>query len=283
MFENPENAAELYYALTDDKCSPDEIQIITITTIISGKLKNDLAFVVRDRAMVLGEHMSTSIKNMPTRLLIYVGQLYEKWIKMDKEGKREKRLYGSKVLEIPTPEFVIFYNGTANKPDKEIIKLSTAFKKPVDNRLGSLELEVPVYNINQGKNTELFNKCEKLKHYSEYIAKVREFQAVYKDYSQAVKEATNYCIDNGILADFLREHGGKLMSILTMEYDEEMIINIRVEEAIEEAVEEAVEEKMEEVAKKMLKRDTPVEIVAEDTGLAIETIQKLQAELEDCN
>ena len=64
LFDNPENAAELYSALKGVSCSPDEIQIITITTIISGKLKNDLAFVVRDRAMVLGEHMSSPYDNV---------------------------------------------------------------------------------------------------------------------------------------------------------------------------------------------------------------------------
>ena len=42
LFDNPENAAELFSALKDVPCRPDEIQIITITTIISGKLKNDI-------------------------------------------------------------------------------------------------------------------------------------------------------------------------------------------------------------------------------------------------
>ena len=78
VFENPENAAELYTALKDEECSPDDIQIITITTIVSGRLKNDLAFVVRGRAMVLAEHMSSPYANMPVRFLMYLGQLYEK-------------------------------------------------------------------------------------------------------------------------------------------------------------------------------------------------------------
>jgi len=56
LFEIPENAAELYSALKNVECSPNDIQIITITTTISGKMKNDLAFVVRGKAMVVGEH-----------------------------------------------------------------------------------------------------------------------------------------------------------------------------------------------------------------------------------
>jgi len=82
FFENPENAAELYSAIEGTPCSPEEIEIITIMAIISGKLKNDLAFVVRNRIMVVGEHMSSPCTNMPVRFLMYVGQLIEKWIKM---------------------------------------------------------------------------------------------------------------------------------------------------------------------------------------------------------
>ena len=145
----------MYYALSEEKCAADEIQIITITTTISGELKNDLAFVVRDKVMVVGEHMSGSYDNMPVRLLMYIGILYEKWIKMKGE---EKFIYGSKPYKIPTPAFVVFYNGTAPRPEKEILSLSSAFENESDKNLGFLELKVPVYNINKGMNEELFKK-----------------------------------------------------------------------------------------------------------------------------
>ena len=77
LFAINENTAELYYALTGTKCSPDEVQIITITTIVSGKLKNDLAFIVRGKVMVISEHMSSPFSNMPVRFLMYTGVLYE--------------------------------------------------------------------------------------------------------------------------------------------------------------------------------------------------------------
>ena len=82
LFEKPENAAELYYALTGIKCDPKEIQIITISTIISGTIKNDLAFIAYGKALIVIEHQSTPNKNMPIRILMYIGQLYEKWFKM---------------------------------------------------------------------------------------------------------------------------------------------------------------------------------------------------------
>ena len=135
LFDNTERAAELYYALTGEKVSPDEIKIITITTIVSGSLKNDLAFVVRGRVLVVSEHMASPCDNMPVRFIMYVGQLYEKWIKMRDE---EKFLYQSKLYKIPTAAFVVFYNGTTKRPEKEILKLSEAFETPLPSGMGSL-------------------------------------------------------------------------------------------------------------------------------------------------
>jgi len=187
LFENPEHAAELYYALTGVECSVDEILIITITTTISGRLKNDLAFVVKDKAIVVGEHQSTTSANMPVRFLMYIGLLYEKWIKMQGE---EEFLYSTKLLKLPTPEFVVFYNGTTKRPDKDILRLSSAFIKMGDGALGSLELEVPVFNINKGMNIELLDKSETLRQYSDFVAKLREFREVYKNADESARKTT---------------------------------------------------------------------------------------------
>ena len=261
LFENPENAAELYYALTGIKCDPDEIRIITITTAISGKLKNDLAFVARGRAMVLSEHQSTPNANMPVRFLMYTAQLYEKWFKLMGE---EKLVYGSSLYKIPTPEFVVFYNGITEKPEKEVLRLSTAFKETPDNDLGFLELTVPVYNINKGRNLTLFEKSEKLKQYAEFVAKLREYQKSNDDYSQAVKKTVNYCIENGILVEFLKEHGGIIVSVLFAEYDIEIAKRVHVEEFAEEQ------------ALKMLQDGIPIEQISRYTKLPIDTIEQLR-------
>ena len=265
LFEIPENAAELYSALKGIEHSPDEIQIITITTTISCKLKNDLAFVCRGIAMVLGEHMSSPYANMPVRFLMYLGQLYEKWIKMKGE---EKFLYGSKLYRIPTPEFVVFYNGTTSRPEREILSLSSAFEATVDKDFGELKLTIPVYNINKGMNDELFMKSPKLKQYAEFIAKVRELNKLYDDYAQAVREATNYCIANDILSDFLREQGGKIVSILSAEFDLDVAKRVWGEES--------KEEKAFEIARNLLKMNLSLEQIVAATGLTREEAESLR-------
>jgi len=264
LFENKENAAELYYALTGIECTPDEIEIITLTNTISGKLKNDLAFVVRGKAIVVGEHQSTPSKNMPTRILMYLGQLVEKWIR---NNEQERFLYHKNLYKIPTPEFVVFYNGLDKRPEKEILKLSDAFEYKQDRNLGYLELEVPVYNINKGMNTELFSKGEKLRQYSEFIAKLREFQDVYDSFNKAVEEAVRYCIGNGILVEFLRENGGNIVSILAT-YDEEVAKRVYGEELVED------------IAVRLLKMGLSNEQVSQATKLDLKEIEELSLSLE---
>ena len=265
LFDNPERAAELYYALTGVKCNPDEIQIITITTTISGRLKNDLAFVVANRAIICGEHQSTTSENMPVRFLMYIGLLYEKWIKMQGE---EEFLYSTKLLPLPTPEFVVFYNGITKRPDKETLYLSSAFKTGSrdDKALGSLELEVPVYNINKGINENLFEKSETLRQYSEFIAKFHDNKKTF-DLDRAVKETIEYCVKNDILVEFLREHGGKIVSILSAEYNEEAARRVHEREL------------REDIAIIMLKKKIDIDIIAECTGIPREKLLEMQREL----
>ena len=190
-----------------------------------------MAFVVKDKAIVVGEHQSTTSANMPVRFLMYIGLLYEKWIKMQGE---EEFLYSTKLLKLPTPEFVVFYNGTTKRPDKDILRLSSAFIKMGDGALGSLELEVPVFNINKGMNIELLDKSETLRQYSEFVAKLREFRRVYKNADESARETIEYCINNGILVEFLREHGGRIVSILSAEYNEEVAKHVYGQELLEE-------------------------------------------------
>ena len=197
---------------------------------------------------------------------MYLGQLYEKWIKWKGE---EKFIYGSTLYKIPTPEFVVLYNGTANKPEKETLKLSDAFKAPVDEDLRFLQLKVPVYNINVGMNEGLFRSSGKLRQYSEFIAKVRELNKLYDDYTQAVKEAVNHCIANDILAEFLREQGGKVVSILTVEFDLDTAKRVYAEEQIED--------KLIEIAKNMIADGEPNEKIVRYTRLTLEEIEGLRS------
>ena len=65
---------------------------------------------------------------------------------------------------IPTPQYYVFYNGNEKRPEREILKLSDAFKVPVGE--GCFEWTATVLNINYGCNKELMEKCDVVYEYA---------------------------------------------------------------------------------------------------------------------
>jgi len=67
------------------------------------------------------------------------------------------------------------------------------------------------------------------------------------------------------------------VSILTATYDEDVAKRVWQEEAREEGVEEGMLKGQINFAKKMIKRNRPIEEIAEDTGLTHDEILRLIA------
>ena len=113
--------------------------------------------------MNLYEHQSSYNPNMPLRGLIYFAQLYNIYTE-----KRKLNLFSSTLQKIPTPQFVVFYNGLKKEPDRKVLKLSDAFM----NSGGCLECSAIMLNINYGNNRELMEKCRRLEEYAIFIEMV---------------------------------------------------------------------------------------------------------------
>ena len=131
---------------------------------------------------------------------------------------RDQDLYSSRQIKLPTPRFVVFYNGTEPQPQKQVLRLSDAFAKQLDDV--ELELTVTIYNINYGNNRELLEACQTLNEYAQYVEMVRQY---LKDYplSEAVELAVDTCIRQGILRDFLKKNRAEAIEMSIFEYDEE--------------------------------------------------------------
>ena len=81
---------------------------------------------------------------MPLRSMIYFVNTMEDWLK-----KNEKDLFGRKQIRIPTPHFVVFYNGLEKRPEYEEMRLSQSFYHPTEKP--QIEVICKVYNINPEK------------------------------------------------------------------------------------------------------------------------------------
>ena len=102
-----------------DYDDPELLQINTLENAIYMSMHNDVSFII-DSRLALYEHQSTCSPNLPLRYLFYVSDLYS-------AETREANLYGTRVIRIPAPRFVIFYNGNYEQPESQTLKLSDMY------------------------------------------------------------------------------------------------------------------------------------------------------------
>lgn len=227
LFSEKKELLSLYNAVrgtTYTDASLLEVHTLQDATYLS--IKNDVSFII-DRQLSIYEHQSTWNGNMPFRNLQYVTDLFAGIL-------AEKNIYGSKTLTLPNPYFVTFYNGMKKIPDRVVQKLSDAYA--IDTDEVNLELEVVVLNINHGHNVELMKECRTLWEYSYYIEALREY-AKEMSIDEAVEKAIKRCVENDVLAEFLRTHRSEVKHVSIYEYDAEKHIAMEKEESREEGKE----------------------------------------------
>ena len=214
---NKENLLSLYNAINNTEyTNPEELEITTIEDAIYMGMKNDVSLLISD-SLSLYEHQSSYNLNMPIRGFIYFGRLYSKYIKSNKLN-----LYGETQLKLPTPQYIVFYNGSKMKEDVTELRLSDSF---IDNSAESrFEWTATVININYGRNKELMEKCIVLKEYSILVDKIKRYTKIYEDLKQAIDRAVTECISEGILKDFLIKHRAEVLDVCITEYDEEEVM-----------------------------------------------------------
>ena len=158
LYADRGNLLDLYNAMTgkhyDD---PELLEINTLENAIYMTIKNDVSFLI-DGRLSLYEHQSTKNPNLPLRFLLYISHLYSRMTK-------DENLYGTAKVRIPAPEFVVFYNGREQMPERDILKLSDLFM--VNDRPIKLELEAVVLNISGENNRELKAACQTLREFLE--------------------------------------------------------------------------------------------------------------------
>ncbi len=211
IFHEKEELLCLYNAVNGTFHTDTSIlEIITLENAIYLNVKNDLAFLLTNRINMY-EHQSTLCPNLPLRDLFYIASEYEKLVS-------DKSLYSNTLVKLPTPNFLVFYNGQESAPERSVLRLSDAFEVPVDDP--ELELKVTVLNINPGNNSKLLDCCPPLKEYMLYIEKVRTY-AKTLSIQEAVWQSVQECIHEGILTKFLTKYRNEAIRMSIFECDVE--------------------------------------------------------------
>lgn len=201
IFRDKKDLLQLYNAINNtDYDNPEEIEVNTLEDVIYMGMKNDVSFLFTD-VLNLYKHQSAFNPNLPLRGLLYFARLYQKIV------NRQKDLYSSKIINLPYPQFIVFYNGTEDEPELQVLELNEAFPKWSKKENAALQCRAVVLNINLGYNSDIMNKCD-----------------------MAIDE----CINQGILEEVLCNHREEVRSMLLTEYDEQAHIRNEREIALEE-------------------------------------------------
>ena len=144
-------------------------------------------------------------------------------------------LYGRKLIKIPEPRFVVFYNGTDKMPEQSVLRLSDAYERKSEEL--DLELRIRFININPGYNEEIVEKSPTLYQYVKFVDIVRKYQQEMP-FPEAVEKAIDECIKKGILAEFLRKNRAEVLRVSIFEYDEEEHMRQEREESRQEGIEQ---------------------------------------------
>ena len=275
----------LYNALNGSSYTdPSAIEINTIEGIIYVTMKNDISFLI-DSQLNLYEQQSSYNPNMPLRGLMYFAELYQKHL-----TKQDRDLFTTALVKIPTPNFVVFYNGSRDMPDVTKLRLSEAFEIPAEN--GDFEWTATMLNINAGRNKTLLQKCKPLYHYSCYVDRVKSNVRSGMTKENAVSEAVNFAIQNDFLDGYFKIQKAEVLNMSLTEFDQEAYDRHRFNEGKEAGIAEGKEVGI-AIGIAEGKRDTAlqnarnllymklgsIEQIAQATQLSVDEVVHLQKEM----
>ena len=224
LFNHEDRLRELYSAIKDIDIDPDsEVKIRTLERALYMDIKNDLAFEIDGRFIIFIEHQSTICPNMPIRMTEYVGRIFEQMFGME--------IYRDKPMQIPAPEFYVFYNGAKKAPKETIWRLSDCFAVPAEEN--SMELIVRQINIGYNENMEILKRNRTLYEYSRFVYLIEEFRKREPSLESTMERVIKQSLSEGILTDFLSKYATEVHSMLFTEVTREQYGELRQKDGIE--------------------------------------------------
>ena len=208
---------------------------------------------------------STKNPNLPLRFLLYISHLYSRLTV-------KANLYRERIVQIPAPEFIIFYNGKDEMPERQLLKLSDMYSVKEENP--KLELEATLLNISGTNNRKLKDACRTLRDYAIYTDKIRAY-AETMELAEAVDRVINECIEEDVLRDFLMEHKAEARAMSIFEYDQER----HMQQEREAGIEKGERQLLCRLVQKNLSRGMSFAEIAEVLDETEERIREIAAEV----
>ena len=290
LFSDKQTLLELYNALNQTHYTdPEDLELTTLDDVLYIKMKNDVSMLISSH-LCLYEHQSTLNPNMPLLGLLYFAELY-------RQIAGSKHLYSTRLISLPTPVYFVFYNGNQEIGEEKVLKLSDTFQH--GNEQSKMELEAHMININYGHNRELMEQCRTLRDYSILVNKIKSYGKAM-ELTQAIGQAIEECIAEGVLRDFLMKRRSEVVNSLLTEYDEERVLadlsrefyedgesaGIQkgllkgIQKGFQEGIPQGENKKLTEQIQKKLQKNKTAEQIADELEEPLAHIQELIARIQ---
>lgn len=252
LFADTKYLIKLYRALhpEDKKTEEKDIENVTIKNILTDQQYNDLGFRIGNTVLLLLEAQSTWTVNIVIRIMMYLMQTYNDYC-----TENGLDLYGSKRVELPKPELYVIFTGD-RKDHPEYISLKDEFWN------GDAVVDAKVKVIYDGQPGDIINQ------YVTFTRVANDQMKKYGRTQKAAEETIRICINEDVLADYLKEKEVEVMDIMTALFDEEEVsrrYGLRMQK-----------ENSEKIARNLLaKGQMSIDDIADCTGLSVSEIEKI--------
>ena len=234
LFGESKYTLDLYRSLhpEDTETTEKDIKIITTDNILVSGMFNDLSFLIGLKMMIFAEAQSTFSVKLAIRLFLYYAVSLKEYID-DMEidlysdsrilGYRTKKIVDGKVIKsdpvynLPTPEFYVIYTGNDDVPD--MIDFADLYL-PSSDGTKKVTLSVKIIRSSSREGDFVSQYIRFCKAATEMRRKNRD------DLNLAVKELTEYCLSNNILADFIKEHENEVYTMMDTLFNQERVTEI---------------------------------------------------------
>ncbi|MCD7726463.1 MAG: hypothetical protein LUI12_13090 [Clostridiales bacterium] len=205
LFADPKYLLQLYQTLhpEDKVTTAEDLDLVTLETVIIKDIHNDLGFAVGSKLLVLAETQSTWSVNIIVRSFFYLAQTYQNYLRKTKQS-----LYNTKPVELPRAELYVIYTGNSQIGKNEISLTEEFF----NDMPCALETKVKV--ILEGEGHDIINQ---------YILFSKVIDEQIKKFGRtddAVRETFRICKDRDILKEFLESHEKEAVNIMVQLYSQ---------------------------------------------------------------
>ena len=231
LFSEVEYRFQLYKALhpEDKDIKREDIMLMTLESQMVNQQYNDLGIIVRNKLIILVEAQSTWSENIVVRILMYLIETWNKYIK-----RMGLDLYKEEKIKLPKPELYVIYTKEDADEKPNPLTLQDSFFDGED-----VCVNCTVKVIKDGQKGDIINQ---------YVRFCRVFDKQVKIHGRtlkAVEETIRICKDQKVLEEYLERQREEVIDIMTTLFDQETIMKNHDATVRHENTEESIRNLME--------------------------------------